>query len=272
MRFALPVVVGLLVGPTAARNEEQDTVETNVETGLPTRKVKVHQFMLPEKNTWSISNGKKKICEGGPYTNWYAEAPTDCKLPTGSYSITCCDTRSKEGWTGGHVLIEGYNQKLCKNFKWNAGKECYKQKFSVVIPTPKPTPVPTPKPTPAPVSGKKIGVVAGWEFYAVDALSTNDAGVKAACLANGFVTPCAGSQGCQYNGGGCTLTSEQGCGNPMMTIANTLFGVSPIQAAPLKGVYAYMGEKWSGNACGGGSGWCQTSHKAGKAFCARKSP
>lgn len=145
MRLALPVLVGLLGGPTAASDEHQDTVEAHVEAALPTLKVKVYQFMLPEKNKWSISNGKKKICEGGPYTNWYADAPTDCKLQTGSYSVTCCDTRSKEGWTGGHVHIG--NQKLCEKFNWNAGKECYTQKFSVVVPTPRPTPVPTPKPT-----------------------------------------------------------------------------------------------------------------------------
>jgi len=148
MRLTLPVLVGLLAGPTAASDEQQGMVEAHVEAALPTLKVKVYQFMLPEKNKWSISDGKKKICEGGPYTNWYADAPTDCKLPTGSYSVTCCDTRSKEGWTGGHVHIEGDKQKLCEKFKWNAGKECYTQKFSVVVPTPKPTPVPTPKPTP----------------------------------------------------------------------------------------------------------------------------
>jgi len=109
--------------------------------------------MLPEKNKWSISHGKQKICAGGPYTNWYSEAQTDCKLATGSYSITCCDTRSKEGWTGGYVRIDGSNQKLCAKFNWNAGKECYTQKFDVVAPTPKPTPVPTPKPTPKPAVG-----------------------------------------------------------------------------------------------------------------------
>jgi len=137
MMNALLVVI-LLEGAIAA---------SNVASELPTRKVIVHQFMLPEKNTWSISQGEKKICEGGPYTNWYAEVQTDCKLPTGSYSITCCDTRSKEGWTGGYVRIEKQKQKLCQKFKWNSGKECYTQKFRVVVPTPKPTPVPCPKPT-----------------------------------------------------------------------------------------------------------------------------
>jgi len=146
MRRTLLVAVGLLSGPMAA-SSEQDIVKVNVETEVPTRKVKVYQFMLPEKNKWWISKGNKKICEGGPYTNWYAEAPSDCKLPTGSYSITCCDTRSKEGWAGGYVLIEGDNKRLCEKFEWNAGKDCYTEKFGVVVPTPKPTPVPTPKPT-----------------------------------------------------------------------------------------------------------------------------
>jgi len=45
------------------------------------------------------------------------------------------------------VRIDGSNRKLCAKFNWNAGKECYTQKFDVVVPTPKPTPVPTPKPT-----------------------------------------------------------------------------------------------------------------------------
>jgi len=149
MRRTLLVAVGLLSGPTSA-SSEQDIVEAIVDTGAPTRKVKVYQFMLPEKNKWSISNGNKKICQGGPYTNWYAEAPSDCKLPTGSYSITCCDTRSKEGWAGGYVLIEGDDKRLCEKFEWDAGKDCYTEKFGVVVPTPKPTPVPTPKPTQTP--------------------------------------------------------------------------------------------------------------------------
>jgi len=38
-----------------------------VETGVPSRKVKVYQFMLPEKNIWTISKGNEKLCTGGPY-------------------------------------------------------------------------------------------------------------------------------------------------------------------------------------------------------------
>merc|ERR1719410_1170344 len=73
--------------------------------------------MLPEKNEWHISKGNKQICKGGPYSNWYSESPADCALSTGSYSITCCDTRAKEGWSGGYVLIHGEDQKLCLGCK-----------------------------------------------------------------------------------------------------------------------------------------------------------
>jgi len=48
MRRTFLVAVGLLSGPTAA-SSEQDIVEAIVETGAPKRKVKVYQFMLPEK-------------------------------------------------------------------------------------------------------------------------------------------------------------------------------------------------------------------------------
>merc|ERR1719270_971952 len=121
---AFLLALGLLPGSSkilaasAYGREEQNNVETFVEAGVPTRKVKVYQHMLPEKNEWHISKGNKQICKGGPYSNWYSESPADCALSTGSYSITCCDTRAKEGWSGGYVLIHGENHKLCKNFAW----------------------------------------------------------------------------------------------------------------------------------------------------------
>jgi len=121
-------VVALLVtvfSMTTAAGNDQQMMESHVGTGVPTRKVKVYQFMLPEKNIWTISKGNRKICTGGPYTNWYAESQTDCNLPAGSYTITCCEIRAKEGWTGGYVMIQGQNQKLCEKFDWDANKECY---------------------------------------------------------------------------------------------------------------------------------------------------
>jgi len=62
LRALLVVTVGLLSGTVVLGNEEEDAVEANVEieSAVPKRKVKVHQFMLPEKNTWHISKGKKK--------------------------------------------------------------------------------------------------------------------------------------------------------------------------------------------------------------------
>jgi len=54
---------------------------------------------------------------------------------------------------------------LCEKFNWNFGKECYTQKFGVVVPTPKPTPVPTPWPTPQPTHpGVKIAGLNGFWF------------------------------------------------------------------------------------------------------------
>jgi len=251
-------VVALLVAvssiSTAASNDQQ-MMKAHVGKGVPTRKVKVYQFMLPEKNIWTISKGNKKMCTGGPYTNWYAESQTDCKLPAGSYTITCCDTRAKEGWTGGYVMIQGKKQKLCKKFDWGANKECYTQKFSLVIPTPKPTPVPTPVPTPTPtlIGTSLITIWNGWHFWAVDTDSTSDAGVKAACLAKGFSIPCAGRATCLYsNTPTCTLTSETGCGSPtngdlarFLTCQNANY-----LCKPLANVFSYMGDKWGGNAYG----------------------
>jgi len=151
MRALLVVMVGLWSGTTTAAVEASSgefEASEEIETGVLTRKVKVYQFMLPEKNTWKITSGKKEVCTGGPYSNWYKETPTNCKLPTGSYSITCCDTRSKEGWSGGYLVIEGEEKKICQNFTWGADNNCYSEQFRLVIPTPKPTPVPTPKPKP----------------------------------------------------------------------------------------------------------------------------
>jgi len=117
-----------------------------VDAGKPKRSVAVYQHMLPEKNTWYISNGKKKVCKGGPYSTWYTTQPSSCKLAAGSYSVTCCDTRTTEGWSGGYIKIQAHKQKLCHNWQFggSVGK-CYTQKFTVApIPTPKPTPKPTP--------------------------------------------------------------------------------------------------------------------------------
>lgn len=76
---------------------------------------------------------------------WYANAGNNCRLRQGSYSVTCCDTRSRQGWAGGYIQIAGKSQKLCKKFTFGAKKKCHTQRFTVArIPTPRPTPRPTP--------------------------------------------------------------------------------------------------------------------------------
>jgi len=148
VRALLVVTVGLLSGTVVLGNEEEDAdaVEANVEieNAVPIGKLKCTNLCFQRKIRGIFQKEKKKICGGGPYENWYSESPSDCKLPTGSYSITCCDTRSNEGWTGGYVQIEKKAKKLCHKFKWGAKKKCHTEHFSFVIPTPKPTPAPLP--------------------------------------------------------------------------------------------------------------------------------
>jgi len=142
----LAAMVGMLfVVTTILSSQATDLKQGNAEKNVPTRQVKVYNHMLPEKNKWHISKGRKKLCEGGPYSQWYSSVRTDCTLPSGSYSITCCDLRSNEGWSGGYIQITGKKQKLCEKFSFDAKKKCYTEKFTVArIPTPRPTPKPTP--------------------------------------------------------------------------------------------------------------------------------
>jgi len=53
------LLVAVLSGSTAAGNDQQ-MMDGHGRTGMPTRKVKVDQFMLPENNIWNISKGHKK--------------------------------------------------------------------------------------------------------------------------------------------------------------------------------------------------------------------
>jgi len=149
------------------------------------------------------------------------------------------------------------------------------QKFGLVIPTPKPSPVPTPKPTP---KGSSLIDRGGWHFWAVDTDSTADAGVKAACLAKGLLTPCAGKKNCQYNSHSCIVTSETGCGRRMNDLAKALVcNLGLYKWQQLAGVYTYMGENYGGGAFGcqmKGNAWIGClrgkSNKAGKALFVQK--
>jgi len=121
-------------------------VESNdTEEKVPTQGVKVYQHMLPEKNSWFITQGKKKVCSGGPYTEWYQWTKSDCKLPAGSYSVTCCDKRTQMGWSEGYLVVD--RKQYCGNYIFDAKLECFTEKLIVA---PMPTPKPTPKPTPPP--------------------------------------------------------------------------------------------------------------------------
>jgi len=143
------LVSGLLSGAVNLLTIEATGTEQQVddETGAPTRKVFVYNHMLPEKNKWKITKGGRQVngCKGGPYSQWYATAQTSCRIPSGSYTVTCCDARNNQGWSGGYIKIAGSKQKLCKKFTFGAKRKCYTQNFRVArIPTPRPTPRPTP--------------------------------------------------------------------------------------------------------------------------------
>jgi hypothetical protein len=116
----------------------------------------------------------------------------------------------------------------------------------------------------------------GWNFYKVPVLGRmSDVNVHAACQAAGLVTPCAGAAGCRYNNNNCTVTSEVGCGNPMMTTAGRLCnGARPNACVAIRDTFTYMGGNWSaGSSCGVvGNSWCAAgnSYTNKYAFCARR--
>ena len=92
----------------------------------------------------------------------------------------------------------------------------------------------------------------GWHFYKVSTDCTSSACVSKACADAGMETPCAGASGCEYNNNevGCTLTSEQGCGEPMDTTANILCGSGTAGCSLFEAVYTSMGTWSNGAACG----------------------
>jgi len=152
------LVSGLLSGAVNILAIEATGAEQQVdgETGAPTRKVSVYNHMLPEKNKWKITTKRgRKVngCKGGPYSQWYATSTTSCRLPGGSYTVTCCDARTNQGWSGGHIKVFGTKLKLCNKFTFGAKKKCYTQNFRLA-------PLPTPRPTPRPTPGGKINNLA----------------------------------------------------------------------------------------------------------------
>jgi len=144
---------------------------------------------------------------------------------------------------------------------------------------PPPTPKPRPRPVPKPRKGSTLKSYGGWSFAKVPTSDTSDNGIIAACKAAGMKVPCAGTDSCSYtNKQHCVVTSEVGCGNPMITTARQSGCNIPSQCGNLlKNVYTYMGHKWvikdgKRGGCGtDGRGWCTqgSPKKAGYAFCAK---
>jgi len=93
------------------------TTTTTTTTPVP---ITMKTWSFPEGISWTIRKGRKTICTGGRYTDWYTSLKvTGCKLSKGWYTVTCKD-RFKEGWHGAYLQI--HNRKLChKNFEWGKG-------------------------------------------------------------------------------------------------------------------------------------------------------
>jgi cysteine-rich repeat protein len=98
----------------------------------------------------------------------------------------------------------------------------------------------------------------GWKYYKVPVMGTmTDPNIYAACMACGLQTPCASTQGCQYNNNMCTQTNnEVSCGSPMFGLSQQLGCGSPPNCMALNGVYQYMGGNWVGGCGVEGALWC----------------
>lgn len=100
------------------------TTSTSTTTTTTTAiKVTMKTFMLPEASSWKITSGKKTVCAGSGYTDWYSSIKVDCKLVyKRRYRITCTNPKVG-GWTGGYLQVKG--KKLCQKFEWSQGSSYY---------------------------------------------------------------------------------------------------------------------------------------------------
>ena len=81
-------------------------------------------------------------------------------------------------------------------------------------------------------------------------MSTN---VKETCEFHNMVTPCVGSDSCEYTDTGCNVTSLSGCIYPMKLFSQSICnGVQPNLCSRLNGIFAYMGNRkyYSGSSYG----------------------
>jgi len=116
-----------------------------------------------------------------------------------------------------------------------------------------------------------LGVAGGTTWFRVPVVGAmTDNNVRAACLALGLRTPCAGEPGCTFNDTLCSqINYENSCGNPMLRLSQAICnGQSPSQCTALNGVYQYMGNNWvSNSACGALSGnWCSQGSEVTNQF------
>jgi len=88
------------------------TTSTSTTTTTTLVQMIVKTFMLPEKMAWTIHKKGKKVCSGSKYSQWYSKVKTDCKLPSGTYTLSCMD-KTNNGWFGGYMIIKG--RKYCHN-------------------------------------------------------------------------------------------------------------------------------------------------------------
>lgn len=96
------------------------TTSTSTTTTTTTAvKVTMKTFMLPEASSWKITSGKKTVCAGKGYTEWYSSIKVDCKLVyKRRYKITCTNPKIG-GWAGGYLEVKG--NKLCQKYEWSQG-------------------------------------------------------------------------------------------------------------------------------------------------------
>jgi len=108
------------VGSGAKKTTTTTTTSTSTTTTTTTAvKVTMKTFMLPEASSWKITSGKKTVCAGKGYTDWYSSIKVDCKLVyKRRYRITCTNPKIG-GWAGGYLEVKG--KKLCQKYEWSQG-------------------------------------------------------------------------------------------------------------------------------------------------------
>jgi hypothetical protein len=66
----------------------------------------MHTWVMPEFISWKITRGRKTMCKGSCYNQWYAMVSTNCRLPKGNYKLICYD-KKRQGFKGGYIKIAG---------------------------------------------------------------------------------------------------------------------------------------------------------------------